>query len=96
MEWELIRVGKTEWNQDASEVYTLINWRPNENDVRLDVMNGIDDTPMVSFVGHPNDVRKTAMQWLDANVSHVSPEHGSYIGSELTRALFEQTAFVQD
>lgn len=102
MEWELREVPETQWQEDESGVYTLISWRPKEHDVRLDVMAsrqlGImysKDDPVLSFAGSADAVRKWVTRWLNASFP-VSLEHAAYIGSELQRALFMQTAYVQN
>ena len=58
--WQLVQVGKTDWIQDKSGYYTLINWTDKDNNVRLDVMDK-DDMPVVSFQGQADDVRKHIM-----------------------------------
>ena len=97
--WQLIKVQKTEWTQDNSGYYTLINWI-DDNTVRLDVMDA-DDIPVVSFQGAASDVRKHFMQWIDSRMSQktsgrISCEHAGYIGAELARCELLKTDYVQD
>ena len=96
MNWELIKVKQTDWIQDDSGYYTLINWI-DDNTVRLDVMD-TDDMPVISFQGVAGDVRKHVMQHMPAICSGrlISIEHASYIGSELARAELLKTEYIQD
>jgi len=93
MVWELKQIKHTEWLQDKSGYYTLINWI-DKNNVRLDIMNR-DDMPVVSFQGKANDVRKHIMQHIDSRWS-LSLEHASYIGAELTKAAILKNKYIQD
>ena len=94
--WQLIKVQQTDWIQDDSGYYTLINWI-DDNTVRLDVMDQ-DDMPVVSFQGAANDVRKCAMRYAIAFMLDglISLEHAAYIGSELARCELLKTEYVQD
>lgn len=95
MNWKLIKVKHTDWIQDNSRYYTLINWI-NNNNVRLDVMT-TNDVPVVSFQGVASDVRKRIMQDLDRwNPLNLSYEHAAYIGAELARCELLKTDYVQD
>lgn len=97
MEWQLIKVDKTEWKQDESGYYTLINWI-DANTVRLDIMDK-NDMPVVSFQGEADDVRKYMMQhfgYLGKNWPLFSYEHAAYIGAELARAELLKSDYVQD
>ncbi len=100
MNWELIKVTKTEWQQDASGIFIYISYCP-DGTVRLDVMADTGLTPVISFQGNAGDVRKTAVRWLEYNYhtelcgEGFSAEHASYIGSELTRAELLQDKYVQ-
>lgn len=102
MEWQLIQVGKTDWIQDNSGYYTLINWIDTDN-VRLDVMDK-DDTPVISFQGKAEDVRKHIMQDFDQwnpsgrekHREDISYEHAAYIGAELARAELLKEKYIQD
>ena len=105
MAWELKQVEHTDWIQDNSGYYALINW-VDENTVRLDVMGIADslnpvDYPIMSFQGTASDVRKHAMQWQDSKISQkagygISCEHAAYIGAELARAELLGSDYVQD
>ena len=93
--WQLIKVKQTDWIQDDSGYYTLINWI-DDNTVRLDVMDK-DNFPVVSFQGTASDVRKDIMRSAaQGNVWHLSFEHASYIGAELARCELLKTDYVQD
>ena len=94
--WQLIKVEQTDWIQDDSGYYTLINWI-DDNTVRLDVMD-VDDMPVVSFQGAASDVRKYAAQYAGFwGLSHdFSIEHAAYIGAELARCELLKTDYVQD
>lgn len=93
--WQLIKVQQTDWIQDDSGYYTLINWI-DDNTVRLDVMDK-DDFPVVSFQGVAGDIRKDIMQTSkQCNVWGLSLEHASYIGAELARCELLKTDYVQD
>ena len=89
MQWELKEVGDTEWIQDNSGYYTLIHY-VKDDIVRIDFMRE-NDTPVISFQGMADNVRKAFMQWIDNRISQktsysISCEHASYIGAELARA----------
>ena len=92
--WKLIKVSKTEWRQDDSNYHSLINY-VGSGIVRLDLMLHIQE-PVTSFQGQADDVRKAAMQYVDENCCNISAEHAAYIGSELTRAKFLGTKYIQD
>lgn len=95
MNWQLIQVSKTDWIQDDSGYYTLINWI-DDNNVRLDVMDK-DDIPVVSFQGQADDVRKRIMQDLDWwNPQNLSCEHAAYIGAELARCALLRNEYIQN
>ena len=91
MTWQLIQVGKTEWQQDDSGYYTLIH-HIKDDTVRLDVMDK-DDMPVVSFQGTADNVRKHAMQYME--FWGLSREHAAYIGAELARCALCQQHYVQ-
>ena len=92
--WKLVKVSKTEWQQDDSKYYSLIVY-VGEGAVRLDLMLHVQE-PVISFQGQVDDVRKAAMQYVDENCCNISAEHAAYIGSELTRAAFLEDEYVQD
>ena len=96
MNWELRTVRDIDWTQDESEVYTIINWRPYDRDVRIDVMTSITGDALMSFAGPADAVRKHTIRWLANNVSHVSLEHASYIGQQLEKASRQQSDYTQD
>ena len=94
-EWKLIKVEETEWRQDTSGIFTLISYCP-DGTVRLDVMTDKYE-PVISFQGTAENVRKVAINWVAAYQGFLgfSPEHASYIGSELARAELLKTEYVQ-
>ena len=94
--WQLTKVQKTDWIQDDSGYYTLINWI-NDNTVRLDVMDR-DDMPVVSFQGAASDVRKYAAQYAEfwGLSCDFSIEHAAYIGAELAKCELLRDKYVQD
>lgn len=103
MDWKLIKVQQTDWIQDNSGYYTLINWI-DDNTVRLDVMDR-DDMPVVSFQGTASDVRKQSVRWLERQACEdsgwlhhqvLSAEHAAYIGAELARCELLKKDYVQD
>ncbi len=103
MQWELHQVSDMECTPDSSGVYVTIH-RVSEEithkgikgslvSVRADLWQSVNeetDTPLVSFVGTANAVRKHLIRFLDrAYVTWAVPvslEHASYIGYELHRA----------
>jgi len=100
MNWQLVQVNKTDWKQDNSGCYTLINWISKDNNIRLDIMDK-NDMPVVSFQGQADDVRKHVMQWQDSKISQkaglgISCEHASYIGAELVRCALLKNNYIQD
>lgn len=70
--WQLNRVDDIEWTQDKSGVYVLINWDPQIDLVRLDIMPVLptpsDVLPLVSFAGRADNVRKATMRWFVENI----------------------------
>ena len=92
--WQLIKVQQTDWIQDDSGYYTLINWI-DDNIVRLDVMDA-DDMPVVSFQGAASDVRKKSARFMAGFGFVFSAEHAAYIGAELARCELLKTDYVQD
>ena len=102
MTWQLVQVTDTDWIQDDSGYYTLINWI-DDNNVRLDIMDSFD-TPIISFQGKASDVRKHFMQNVDICSRCITSclryitsfEHAAYIGAELARAELLKTDYVQD
>ena len=92
--WKLIKVQQTDWIQDDSGYYTLINWI-GDNNVRLDWMDK-DDMPVVSFQGKADDVRKYAARFGAGFGAEFSHEHVAYIGAELARCELLKTDYVQD
>lgn len=105
--WQLTHVDKIEWTQDKSGLHVYINWDMQTESVRLDVFDTKTGTPLVSFTGFADNVRKATMEWLtwnagigDAGIrigcSGVSLEHASYIGAELEHADTERIDYVQD
>lgn len=93
--WGLRTVSDVDWQRDTSGLYVLINWRLPEDDVRIDVMTS-DDTPLISFAGPTDGVRKHLMRWLVETGNMISIEHAAYIGHELCRADHLKTEYVQD
>ncbi len=105
MDWKLIIVGDTEWQQDDSGYYTLIHYinidcrtceaaciNCKDGQIRLDIMDK-DDMPVISFQGTADNVRKHIMQnWPVL----LQPEHCSYIGAELARCAILKENYVQD
>lgn len=94
MDWKLIEVKHTDWIQDKSGYYTLINWIDADN-VRLDIMT-TDDIPVISFQGKADDVRKFVMQNWPLVLWPLSIEHAAYIGAELARCELCCQYYVQD
>ena len=97
--WKLIKVEHTDWIQDDSGYYTLINWI-DDNTVRLDWMDK-DDMPVISFQGTASDIRKHLMQLQDTKILRksglgISCEHAAYIGAELARCELLKKDYVQD
>jgi uncharacterized protein (DUF1684 family) len=99
--WQLIKVQHTDWIQDDSGYYTLINWI-DDNNIRLDWMNA-DDMPVISFQGKASDVRKHATRWMvltqhleHKEVYEFSHEHAAYIGAELARCELLGKNYIQD
>jgi len=107
MDWELIEVGpmEMECTIDKSGVYTIVNRVVRTEThkeyagmrvlVRVDIMGTVDDSPMISFIGGAENVRKHVMAWLDTHILGVTVEHASYIGAEIHRASVEAN-YVQD
>ena len=94
MEWKLIKVEKTEWEQDDSGHYSIIVYVESSNEVRLDLMLHVQE-PVISFQGDADDVRKAVMQYVDSNCCNISAEHAAYIGSELSKAALLKSEYVQ-
>ena len=93
--WQLIKVEHTDWIQDNSGYYILINWIDN-NTVRLDWMDK-DNMPIVSFQGVASDVRKHATRFAQIIMDwKISAEHAAYIGAELARCELLKKDYVQD
>lgn len=110
MNWELEQVTeRIECTIDNSGVYTVINRCTGlvgekivvdgEVQIRIDVLATDGDTPLRSFVGPGNDVRKRVISYLsyqrDGMLHAVSHEHASYIGYEIARAIADEK-YVQD
>ena len=113
MNWELEKVEPIECTIYNSEVYTVINrivtteyhkeYSGQRLAIRVDVL--VDghgekpDTPLRSFVGPGNDVRKRVIAWLRdrplVQANCISSEHASYIGYEISRAMTNEN-YVQD
>lgn len=102
-EWELERVGTPadDCTVDESGVHCLIHridtrhWSKGYSHVvvtvRVDVMETASQTPLRSFVGDGNDVRKAVVNWMEHYMAlPVSLEHASYIGWECLRAEMEE------
>jgi len=95
MKWKLTEVAYTDWKQDLSGVYVLVNricqkrthkeYSGETVVVRVDVMSD-KDIPLHSFVGSAHDVRINVLRWLEDNGYKLSLEHAGYIGSEIERA----------
>lgn len=95
MAWQLIKVKQTDWIQDDSGYYALINYI-GDDIVRLDVMDK-DDMPVVSFQGKAEDVRKCVTRYLERErMNRFSAEHAAYIGAELARCELLKTDYIQD
>lgn len=69
-------------------------------DVRADILTTIGHTPLISFQGQADDVRKATVKYLTefkikdikklfGGTEVLSTEHASYIGSECTRASLD-------
>ncbi len=107
MPWELKRVMDVEATMDDSGVYVVINRHLEKQGreasapwivhVRADLMTG--QTPIMSFIGSANAVRKHLIAFLtgrtDGRAWNISKEHASYIGYELLRAETDPN-YVQD
>ena len=95
MGWALTEVAYTEWTQDQSGVYVIVNricqkmthkeYIGQTVSIRVDVMSD-KDIPLHSFVGPAHDVRINVLRWLEDNGYKLSLEHAGYIGSEIERA----------
>lgn len=96
MQWKIIQTSdnEIEWQKDDSGIYSLITWNPSDN-VRCDLMSD-NHEPIVTFVGKSDNVRKAICKFCSDNQIHLSDQHASYIGRELTRAEFETTSYNQD
>lgn len=92
--WKIINVKKTEWEQDKSGFYCIINV-VSDNAVRLDVLTS-NHSPAISFQGEAADVRKYAMKYAEKQGWPLSLEHAAYIGYELARAEMLGEDYVQD
>jgi hypothetical protein len=96
--WELIEAVPVECTLDGSGIYTVIHRRTGTEThkqyqdsrvfVRCDIMSS-DDTPLISFQGLEDDVRKNVIRWIGENGYAISAEHGSYIGRELFKAVHD-------
>lgn len=109
MNWELEQVTeRIECTIDDSGIYTVINRTVANKDIeyvgqeiliRVDILATDGDTPLRSFVGPGNDVRKRVVSYLsyqrDGMLHAVSHEHASYIGYEIARAIVDEN-YVQD
>ena len=100
MQWELHQVSDMECTMDDSGVYVTIHRSVITNTVRADLWQTVDggsDTPLVSFQGKANAVRKHLVRWMDESpdILPFSYEHASYIGYELHRAETTEN-YVQD
>ncbi len=101
MEWELKEVEHVDCTLDDSGIYTVINrtskteWSRGYSHttvkIRVDILTTADNTPLISFIGDGNDVRKAVMKWLELGFRQrpdsISTEHASYIGYEISRAM---------
>ena len=100
--WKLNRVDAIEWVEDKSGVYVVINWDMLTDSVRLDFM-AKDSTPLQSFIGDSDDVRKAAIAWVYAKSMisfpnaeiQISMDHAAYIGAELERCDTERIDYIQ-
>lgn len=92
--WQLIKCSAIKWQQDESGYYTIINGLDNQQ-VRMDIMT-TSDQPAISFQGHAENVRKTAMRYADEHCWNMSLEHAAYIGYELHRAEEQGKQYIQD
>lgn len=107
MQWELKQADNIEATLDDSGVYVFIH-RVVEHTahkgyvgdivrVRADLMATDGDSPIVSFIGSANNVRKHLIGylWHHTHRYPISTEHASYIGYELLRAETDPR-YVQD
>lgn len=106
--WILIKVPDTEWQQDKSGFYCIINvvdcialgslCKTTGYDnviVRLDILTS-DHSPAVSFQGTAANVRKYAMKYAEEHGWSISLEHAAYIGYELAKAEMLGKDYIQD
>jgi len=93
--WKLIHAVERQWVQDNSGIYTVIHYTP-DNQVRLDVMDTLDN-PCVSLLSkNAAGVYKAFADWLVAMGVGCSCEHLLYIGKELARAEMLKQAYQQE
>ena len=105
MEWELKQVDHVECTLDDSGIYTVINRVAEQKGlestvtkIRVDIMTTTNNTPLISFIGAGDDVRKAVIKWVRNNWyrnRQVSTEHASYIGYEISRAMLDEH-YIQD
>ena len=95
--WTLNNVDAIEWKQDASGLYSVVNYNVDTMTVRLDLLTIDGNEPIQSFQGDACNVRKAAMQWLTEQSGFgISIEHAAYMGKELAYAEFMTIDYVQD
>lgn len=92
--WQLIRAEDTEWEQDKSGYYCLINPLPN-GEIRLDILTSTH-SPAISFEGKAQNVYKCAMRYAEEHGWSLSYEHIAYIGYELAMAEILGKDYIQD
>lgn len=99
MNWKLINVEtEADCTMDNSGIYAIINrivdrehnkgYSADKVKIKVDVLAERDDSPIISFVGKSEAVRKAVINWF---LTHdydwpISLEYASYIGSEIARA----------
>ena len=98
MSWELRKVKDVPTVMDKTTgFYTAINRKVNVAAdrsmtvcVRVDILDGWEhDTPIISFQGQGDDVRRALLQWFDDTGHCISADHAGYIGYEIHRAMVE-------
>jgi hypothetical protein len=54
------------------------------------------DSPIMSWQGKADNVRKVVSRFCEGNLIPLSAEHAAYIGSEIAKAELLKTEYVQD
>lgn len=101
MAWQLNTVtadNGREWRQDKSGMYTQIAYTSDKM-IRVDIFN-VNNDPMESFQAKTEDadfLRRAVLDFMENIAWHcLSQEHSSYIGSEIIRACFEKSKYIQN